>query len=174
MSDAVFTANFLNACLRHCETVKMACFSPVVNTRGAVFVHDKGIVKRTTYHVFWMYTHLLQPNVVPVSVDCGSLSDGRRVVPAVDAVLTASDDGKRRVLAVVNKSPDKAVSFDISALGSGARGRAPLPATVLSGSSTDDYNDIGAENRVVPVKTTLEVKDGKVSLPPHSLVCLEL
>ena len=188
MSDAVFTANFLNACLRHCETVKMACFSPVVNTRGAVFVHDKGIVKRTTYHVFWMYTHLLQPNVVPVSVDCGNLSDGWRVVPAVDAILTASDDGKRRVLAVVNKLPDKSVSFDISALSSGwpthssgwptsasaNAGPTSVSATVLSGTSTDDYNDIGAENRVVPVKTTFEVKDGKVSLPPHSITCLEL
>jgi len=173
MSDAVFTANFLNACLRHCETVKMACFSPIVNTRGAVFVHDKGIVKRTTYHVFWMYTHLLQPNVVPVSVDCGNLSDGRGVVPVIDAVLTASDDGKRRVLAVVNKSPDKALPFDVSALTARA-GRTPLPATVLSGASTDDYNDIGAENRVVPVKATLEVNNGKVSLPPHSLTCLEI
>ena len=172
MSDAVFTANFLNACLRHCDVVKMACFSPVVNTRGAVFVHDKGIVKRTTYHVFWMYANLLQPNVVPVRVDCGNLSDGKGVVPVLDAVLTASDDGKRRVLAVVNKSPDKAVSFDISALAQG--GPRSIEATVLSGASTDDYNDIGAENRVVPVKTTLEVKDGKVSLPPHSLVCLEL
>ena len=188
MSDAVFTANFLNACLRHCETVKMACFSPVVNTRGAVFVHDKGIVKRTTYHVFWMYTNLLQPNVVPVSVDCGNLSDGWRVVPAIDAVLTASDDGTRRVLAVVNKSPDKAVSFDISALTSGRPthssgwptsasanvGPTSVSATVLSGASTDDYNDIGAENRVVPVETSLEVKDGKVSLPPHAVTCIRL
>ena len=151
----------------------MACFSPIVNTRGAVFVHDKGIVKRTTYHVFWMYTHLLQPNVVPVSVDCGNLSDGWRVVPAVDAILTASDDGKRRALAVVNKSPDKAVSFDISAIAARSAS-APYQATVLSGASTDDYNDIGAENRVVPVKTTFEVKDGKVSLPPHSISIIDL
>ena len=173
MSDAVFTANFLNACLRHCETVKMACFSPVVNTRGAVFVHDKGIVKRTTYHVFWMYTNLLQPNIVPVSVDCGNLSYGKASVPVLDAVLTASDDGKRRVLAVVNKSPDKAVPLDVSAIAARSAS-APYQATVLSGTSTDDYNDIGAENRVVPVKTAFEVKDGKVSLPPHAITCLEL
>ena len=49
-----------------------------------------------------------------------------------------------------------------------------MSATVLSGASTDDYNDIGAENRVVPIKTTLEVKDGKVSLPPHAITCIEL
>ena len=171
MADALFSACFLNTCLRHCDIVKMANFSPVVNTRGAVFVHDKGILKRTTYHVFWMYTHLLEPNFAPVKVDCGKLSDGKASVPVLDAVLTVSDDGARRVLAVVNKSPDKAVSLDVSALGAKS---ASLAATVLSGASPDDYNDIGAENRVVPVKTTLAVKGGKVELAPHSLSCIAL
>ena len=117
MADALFSACFLNTCLRHCDIVKMANFSPIVNTRGAVFVHDKGIVKRTSYHVFWMYTHLLEANVAPLAMDCGSLSNGRTSVPVLDAVLTVSDDGARRVLAVVNKSPDKSVSFDVAALG---------------------------------------------------------
>ncbi len=181
MADALFSACFLNTCLRHCDIVKMANFSPVVNTRGAVFVHDKGIVKRTSYHVFWMYTHLLEENVAPVKVDCEALTDGKASVPVLDAVLTVSDDGKRRVLAVVNKSPDKAVDFDISALSSGwptsasaNGGPTSVSATILSGVSPDDYNDIGAENRVVPVKTTYEVKDGKVTLPPHSLSCIVL
>ena len=173
MADALFSACFLNTCLRHCDIVKMANFSPVVNTRGAVFVHDKGIVKRTSYHVFWMYTHLLEANVAPVKVDCEALTDGKASVPVLDAVLTVSDDGKRRVLAVVNKSPDKAVPLDLSELTAGA-GRPPYQATVLAGVSPDDYNDIGAENRVVPVKTTYEVKDGKVTLPPHSLSCIVL
>ena len=39
---------------------------------------------------------------------------------------------------------------------------------------TDDYNDIGAENRVVPVEMELNVMDGKVNLPPHSLSILFL
>ena len=151
MADALFSACFLNTCLRHCDIVKMANFSPVVNTRGAVFVHDKGIVKRTSYHVFWMYTHLLEANVPPVKVDCGTLSDGKASVPVLDAVLTVSD---------------------VSALSLG--GSRAVAATVLAGASPDDYNDIGAENRVVPVKTQLEVKDGKVTLAAHSLSCIVL
>jgi len=66
---------------------------------------------------------------------------------------------------------DKAVALDVSAFGVKA---ASLSATVLSGSSPDDYNDIGAENRVVPVKTALAVKDGRVQLAPHSLNCIVL
>ena len=176
MADALFSACFLNTCLRHCDIVKMANFSPIVNTRGAVFVHDKGIVKRTSYHVFWMYTHLLEANVAPVKVECGALTDGKASVSVLDAVLTVSNDGKRRVLAVVNKSPDKAVQLAVSAIAGDAAvaGRPPYQATVLSGASPDDYNDIGAENRVVPVKTTYAVKDGKLELPPHSFSCIVL
>ena len=170
MADALFAACFLNTCLRHSDVVKMANFSPAVNTRGAIFAHPKGIVKRTSYHVFWMYTHLLEPNVAPVNLNCGELSDGKATVPVLDAVLTVSDDGMRRVLAVVNKHPEMAVELDLTALAASAS----YQATVLAGDSPDAYNDIGAENRVVPVKTSLSVEDGKVTLPPHSLTCIRL
>ena len=170
MADALFAATFLNTCLRHADIVKMANFSPIVNTRGAIFVHDKGIVKRTTYHVFKMYTSLLEANAAPVEVQCGVISKGKVSAPVVDAVLTVSDDGARRVLAVVNKSPDKAVALDVSALTSAAS----LAATVLDGDSPDAYNDIGAEERVAPHRVTLAATDGKVTLPPHSLHLITL
>ena len=171
MADALFSACFLNTCLRHSDVVKMANFSPAVNTRGAIFVHPKGVVKRTSYHVFWMYTHLLEPNMAPVEVDCGQLADGTAAVPVIDAALTVSNDGKRRVLAIVNKHPENAVSIDVSSLLPGNRPDS-LKATVLVGDSPDAYNDIGKEDRVVPQATTLTVKDGKVTLAPHSLSCI--
>ena len=148
----------------------MANFSPVVNTRGSIFVHDDGILKRTTYHVFWMYTNLLEPNVAPVKLTCENLTDGNASVPVLDAVLSVSDDGKRRVLAVVNKHPSQAVRLDVSAFAPAAS----LSATVLAGDSPDAYNDIGSENRVVPAKVSLPVDAGCVQLAPHSLSFVEL
>ena len=185
VADAIYAASFLNACLRHCDVVKMANFAPVVNSRGAIFVHPKGIVKRTTYHVFWMYANLLQPNVVPVTLKCGEISDGKKSVPSVDAVLTRSDDGSRMTLMVVNKSPDKDETLDISRLFGLADGTKPVPpdadgtsanlsATILSGDSPDAYNDIGNENRVMPQKVKLPVAEGKISLPCHAIVSIAL
>jgi alpha-N-arabinofuranosidase len=170
MADALFTATFLNTCLRYCNIVKMANFSPIVNTRGAIFVHENGIVKRTTFHVFWMYTNLLEANVAPVEVKCGKISKGRDSSPIVDAVLTISNDGKRKVLAVVNKSPDKTISLDVSALTSATK----LSATILDGDSPNAFNDIGVENRVVPRTVELNVNGGNVSLAPHSLNIIKL
>ncbi|MBO5465888.1 MAG: hypothetical protein IKK92_10240 [Prevotella sp.] len=43
---------------------------------------------------------------------------------------------------------------------------------VLSGASPDDYNEIGAENRVIPTDCIFNVKDRSVELPPHSLCVL--
>ncbi len=65
MADAVFTAAFLNACLRYSQHVTMACMAPVVNARGPLFVHPKGLVRRTTFHVLKMYSDLLERNVAP-------------------------------------------------------------------------------------------------------------
>jgi alpha-L-arabinofuranosidase len=67
MADALFSASFLNACLRHAEDVGMANIAPIVNTRGPLFVHPKGLVKRTTFHVLSLYANELQDRLPPPS-----------------------------------------------------------------------------------------------------------
>jgi alpha-N-arabinofuranosidase len=79
------------------------------------------------------------------------------------------------VLAVANKSPDKAIALDIEAVNKiSGKTATEFPATILSGSSPDDFNDIGAENRVVPEEKTLKIEDGKVAIPAHSIVFITL
>jgi hypothetical protein len=38
----------------------------------------------------------------------------------------------------------------------------------------EEYNDIGAEGRVTPVKMELQAGFGKIALPPHFIVCVTL
>ena len=172
MADALFSACFLNACLRHSDVVDIACFAPAVNTRGPIFVHPDGIVKRTTYHVFWMYTNLLEDCMVPVSVAAERLALGDRSVGVLDVVLTADKERTRYACAIVNKDPaaERLVSLDFD--GMGIKPKRKLRGMVLSGSSPDDFNEVGAEDRVVPRERDFAVKDGKVALPPHSLTVL--
>lgn len=169
MADALFSACFLNACLRHSDIVEIACFSPIVNTRGAIFVHKDDILKRTTYWTLHMYTNLLEDFIVPIDTKAAALSVGNRGTPVIDAVLTSNEEGTQFVYAIVNKDPEREieVELDFSMLGK----KAPIRLTgkVLSGKSCDDYNDIGAENRVVPKSRSFQVRNGTVSLPPHSL-----
>lgn len=175
MADALFSACFLNSCLRHSDIVEIACFSPIVNTRGAIFVHKNGILKRTTYHVFWMYTNLMKEYMVPIDIVSDKLIGPDVQVNAIDGILTADEQGREFTLALVNKEEknDHSIVIDFASLGKSTP--KTISAMVLSGSSADDYNDVGAnENRVVPQQRQLKVKEGKVTLPAHSLVMLDI
>ncbi len=169
MADALFSACFLNACLRNANYVEIACFSPIVNTRGAIFVHPKGILKRTTFYTLKMYTNLLEKYMVPIETSVEKLVSGDRSTPVIDVILTSDEGGNRFVYAIINKDPDRTIDFKIDFEGLGKKAPKSLNGDVLNGKTPDDYNDIGAENRVVPVKTTFKVQDGKVSIPAHSL-----
>jgi alpha-N-arabinofuranosidase len=147
----------------------MACFSPIVNARGALYVHPSGIVKRTTYHVFSLYVNKLEKNVIPVTLSSEELIGKSGSVPVVDAILTCNDTRSRFVMAVVNKSPDKPVNFHPDFAGMKVKPSKKLTGFVLKGNSPDDYNDVGAENRVVPEPAEFRVTNGTISLPPHSL-----
>lgn len=167
MADAVFSASFLNACLRQAKYVQMACMAPVVNVRGPLFVHPKGIVKRTTFHVLKMYSDLLQPNVIESRVVCDSLQVDDKSVQALDAVTTCSSDRKHVAVALVNRHPRTSARWKMHLRNVMGQERAKV--TILSGDSPDAYNDVAHPSRVVP--HTLQLTPGATSLelPPHSI-----
>ncbi|UCG49964.1 MAG: hypothetical protein JSU94_09295 [Phycisphaerales bacterium] len=172
MADALFSASFLNACLRHAEDVGMANIAPLVNTRGPLFVHPKGVVKRTHFHTMAMYASQLEARVGQLDLEAGSLRHGNRSIPVMDAVATVDESGKQWAVALVNRHPTEDVTCTVK------MGNRPLDgtykATVLTGDSADAYNDIGHPNRVAPKGVKLTFKDGVVDLPPHSLTIVHV
>ena len=167
MADAVFSASFLNACLRRARFVKMACMAPVVNARGPLFVHPKGIVRRTTYHVLRMYAELLEANVAGGRSESAPLESGGKSVASVDTLVTCSDDRKRLAIALVNRHPERTLPCGLRIAGLG--GEPKISATVLSGDSPDAYNDVPRPDRVVPQTREYTLKGGRIELPPHSV-----
>jgi len=172
MADALFSACFLNACLRHADDVEIACFSPIVNTRGALFVHKDGVLKRSTFYVFQMYVNLLEEYVLPISTESDSLNDGENSTKVFDVVLTSDRELNRFACAAVNKDPEKARALKLDFEGLGKKAPKQVKAVILSGRSADDYNDVGQENNVTPREAMLPVKDSSVILPAHSLVLI--
>jgi alpha-N-arabinofuranosidase len=171
MADALFSASFLSACLRHAEDVGMANIAPIVNTRGPLLVHPKGIVKRTTFHTLAMYANLLEARVGKLTVDAGLLAHDGRTIPMVDALATVNAAGTTWAIALVNRHPSKAVACTVKL------GTAPLDgphdATILAGDSPDAFNDIAPPPRGVPETKPLTLRKGVVRLPPHSLTILK-
>jgi len=172
MADALFSASFLNACLRHCDDVGMANIAPIVNTRGPLYVHPEGIVKRTTFHTLAMYANLLESRVVKLDVQAGPLVRGKRSIPVVDAIATVDGSGQRWSIALINRHPDKAAACTVrigDALPDGT-----FDATILAGDSPEAYNDVEHPDRVVPEKRTIAFTRGVVTLPPHSLTIVRV
>lgn len=171
MADAVFSASFLNGCMRNADSVHMACMAPVVNARGPLFVHPDGIVKRTTFHVLKMYSDLLEPNVVAGNVISDELHVDQASVPALDALATCSDDRKQIAIAFINRHPELPAHWKLN-LGQGKKAE-KMKVTVLSGDSTDAYNDPAHPNRVAPETHELALESASLELPPHSIAIVQ-
>ena len=172
MADALFSASFFNACLRHAEDVGMANIAPIVNTRGPLFVHPKGIVRRTHFHAMAMYANELLPRIGKLELKAGNLRQGNQSIPVLDGVATVDESGKRWAIALVNRHPTKPVVCTLKMKDAVLDGE--YAALVLAGDSPEAFNDIEHPNRVTPQKTTLTFKKGEVSLRPHSLTIVKV
>lgn len=173
MADAIFSAAFLNTCLRNCDLVKMACFSPVVNTRGAIFTYEDGIVLRPQYFAFELYSNLLKDTVLEiwkenVSTMSGVYNGKEKIVDTVDVVVTFGDG--QYVVAAVNKDAENVQPLELSMLDGEIR---EMRIHTLNGSSPDAYNDIGHIDVAVTVSEWTPF-GGEIILPPHSVNVLEL
>ena len=172
MADALFSASFLNACLRHAEDVGMANIAPIVNTRGPLYVHPKGIVKRTTFHTLAMYANLLENRVAKFDVQASPLSKDKQPIAVVDAIITTDESGKRWSISLINRHPDQPAACTVRVGDLLLDGT--FDATVLAGDSADAYNDVEHPDRVVPEKMRLTFTQGVVNLPPHSLTIVKV
>ena len=173
MADAVFSAAFLNTCLRNCDIVGMACFSPIVNTRGAIFTHKDGIVLRPQYFVFELYANLLRENVLDIWTEDVPVITGRDygrevTVDAIDLAVTCKDNSY--AVAAVNKTPDSAQTVDISMIGDTA---SQMRIHTINGPSVDAYNDIDRTQVGITVSEWMPFT-GSVTLAPHSVNVIEI
>ncbi len=180
MADAVFTACFLNSCLRHCDVVGMANFSPVVNTVGAIFTHEDGIVLRPTYHVFdlfanYSFEEVLHSALLSPSFDVESREGISTSVRHLDAVVTRDPASGDVGITLVNLHGEESATCRIRGLKGGASNR--VTARSVVGASTDAYNDIDQPDAVKIVERQLDVADPgdfEFDCPPHSVTVLNL
>lgn len=172
MADALFAASFFNACLRHSEDVTMANIAPLVNTRGPLFAHPNGIVKRTHFHTMAMYANELEAFVVDAQVIADDLINIGDSVAMIDAIATVDKERTKWSISLVNRHPFNNVDCKVT------MGDTPLDgkykATLLTGDSPNAFNDIENPSRVIPKEVTLSFKKGTVQLPPHSLMIVHL
>lgn len=172
MADAVFSAGFLNACLRHSDTVQMTNLAPVINTRGPLFVHPGGIVRRTTFHVLEMYANRLGEKRLDAFIQSDLLVHAGQSIPAFDGIATCNADRTSLRLVLINRNPAETLACKVILAGQPLEGQ--YWATLLAGDSPDAFNDIDCPERVVPERVRLAFGSGTALLPPHSITLVEI
>ncbi|MBR6569265.1 MAG: alpha-N-arabinofuranosidase [Clostridia bacterium] len=180
MADAVFSACFLNMLLRNADIVGMANFAPMVNTRGCIFTHDKGIVLRSTYHVFDLFVNLMGDEVVDLfggsaPVYAVENKEGRKVeVEQVDILATKHSQTGALGVSLINKHAQAEAEVKLQL----PEKYAEIHLTTLAGRNADDYNDID-RNHVIPFandEAVSRTEDGSIllRLPAHSVNVLTI
>ena len=180
MADAVFTACFLNSCLRHCDVVGMANFSPAVNTVGAIFTHADGIVLRPTFHVFdlfanYSYEEILHSALRTPAFEAETEEGESQSVPQLDAVVTRDPASGNLGITLVNLHGAAAISCRIRGLGAGGCSEGTL--RTVNGDAVDAYNDVDQPDAVSISEHRLtigDMADFTVDCPPHSVSVLSL
>ncbi len=150
----------------------MANMAPALNTRGPLYVHPGGVVRRPHFHVMQMYASLLQPQVADSFVRSDAFVHGEASVDALDAVVTCDETMSKLTAVFVNRDPERNVECRL--LLGGKPCEQIVKATLLSGDSPDAFNDVDHPERVSPVEQDLKFAKGVVSIPPHTIAICPL
>lgn len=178
MADAVFTACFLNAVNRNCDIVGMANFAPVLNTRGCIYSYDKGIVLRSTYHVYDLYVNYLGDTIIDMWPRNGVPSmtvkhkNGQDVtVDSLDILATKWSDQEGMAISIVNKLAEdsQTVRFDFK------YENAAAVIYTISGKDKDSYNDIDKNDIEIEKYEAGRYKEGmEITFSPHSVNVVQI
>ena len=150
----------------------MANIAPLVNQTGPLYVHPDGVVRRTHFHTMSMYVNELQEYVSDTEISGSKLTDGKDSVSVIDAIATVDSEGKNWAVSLVNRHPSENLECIVTMGDKLLNGT--YKATILTGETTDSYNDIENPNRVAPKEVELKFKNGVVHLPPHSLTIVHI
>lgn len=177
MADAVFTACFLNAMNRNCDIVGMANFAPILNTRGCIYSHEKGIVLRSTYHVFDLYVNYLGDTVIDLwseetpMMQVTNKNGGKVQTDTLDLLATKWADSGNIAVAVVNKHPlsDQELALSFRSI------QGEVTIYRLNGSSPDSYNDVDrTEVEIIEEQLGCFYDGMKIRIAPHSVNIIQI
>ncbi len=133
LKDGMGVGVFLNEVIRNADVFELCCYSSTVNaTQGCVTTEPFGAVMQGAGYTLMLYRKYMQKNFI-----AGGVRADRAL--QLDAVFTASDDGKTISVGVINPS-DKAVRLTNPLFEKGKISR-----HALLGDYYDSYNTVSRD-----------------------------
>jgi len=166
LADALVIGTLLNTFVNNAQIVKMANMAQLVNVIAPIFTNEKGLFRQTIYFPLQLFAANTRGSALEVFVDSPTYSEKHyEKVPYLD--VSASIDGRKLALNVVNRHPDQEVECVIEI--QDAQLPAVLETSVVNGPDLKTGNDFGAE-RIRTEPGTANAGGNKLTwrFPAHS------
>ena len=174
MRDALVAGINLNIFNKHCDRVKMANIAQLVNVlQSVILTEGDKMVKTPTYHVFNMYKHHQEGELIDSSIETEKIGlEEKHMVPNLHESVSYGKDGKLH-LTLVNLSATEGYEVDTVLVESKI---SDAVGTILT-NEMKAHNTFDAPNTVhTEAFTDFTITDGNVNLtiPPCSVLHLEM
>ena len=177
MESALYAARLMNVFERSGDLVQMSAVSDMVNgwSGGVIQASRHGVFVTPTYLVNELYaSHLGRERLSSTLQGPGfdSSLEGK-AVPAIDAVVSRSSDGKEIFIKAVNTDPANSVTTKVSLVGRQVSRQARMET--LNSDSLTTSNDFSHPDSVHVSATQFEAGQSfTVKLPEHSVSVITL
>jgi alpha-N-arabinofuranosidase len=123
MRDGLYAAGMFHAFHRQCNALSMANLAQLVNVLPAIVTDETRAYATPLYHAFWLYQHM-QPLALFSQVDAPTFTSqalgniaAHAGVPYLDLTATRSTDGRRLVLGLINRHPQRRIQARLGLAG---------------------------------------------------------
>lgn len=177
MESAVYAGRLMNVFERTGDVVQMSAVSDLVNgwTGGVIQASRHAVFVTPTYLVNSLYASNLGRDRLASTIQSptfDSTLEGK-AVPAIDAVVSRSADGKRIFIKAVNTDPANAISTSVSLRGVRVARQAQIET--VNGESLATSNDFSRPDAVrVATRKINAGMSFTVTLPQHSVSVITL
>jgi len=176
-------AGFLNAFIRHADSVKIASMAQLVNVIGPIFTNEKDMFRQTIYFPLQLFAQNMHGIALDVFVDSetydteefsiglGESYTQQKNVPYLDVSAAINDD--ELIIAVVNRHKDNAIPTDI--LLQEGQFKGDISVFEVNGPDIKTENDFKSEKVATLKKPDIKAKGNTLNynFPPHSFTLLK-
>ena len=181
LRDAILAARVLHVFMRRAARVSAANLSTSINVLHTALKTDGPLLIRTpTFHVLDMLKEHMNADAVRVHGDLGVFEvaqDGdARTLPNLDVVASATSDGQRIFVSIVNLRLDRTEDIRLRVRGDDDCKIGSATATVLTGPDPLDVNDSEKPDRINPRAVQLHKEGDELALScaPFSLTVVKI
>jgi alpha-N-arabinofuranosidase len=174
LRDALVAGVTLNIFNQHCDRVKMANISQLINVLQSLILTDKEkMIVTPTYWVFEMYTVHHDATLLPIELKCADYQLDEYKVPSVSAAASRDKDGRIHVT-LCNLNPNQPAEIACELQGAKPR---TVTGRILTAPTMQAHNTFDQPDNIKPADFSdckLIASGFTVTLPSKSVVALEL